>query len=198
MKFLSIFLLFYYAGFSQVENHYEKYSAYLFYRSTENKINIIAKDFNLSDTLMTHVGLGILFDKEILIYNVNYVDNGNALSVDTFDEFLNIYDIRAFSVWKLNITKNQYKKLKKNLLEIKSKYYVFDFDFSLSNNEYYCSEFVYDILRNSNILSKKINFSKNLNQFYSKALKRDTLMYIPIDSFQELENINCIEHKIFK
>jgi len=194
--FLLIFILTKFV-YSQPNNIFEKKFAYLIFRSTENKINIIAKDFNISDTLMTHVGLGIYFENKIMIYNIDVSDIDSALKVDNLESFTSINQIKAFSIWKLPVNNTQYRKLKNYLLDLRNNFFEFDYSFTRNNKKYYCSEFVYEMLLKSNIIKQTLYVSKELNSFYSKALKKDTLIYIPVDSFLYLENIELVFYKDF-
>lgn len=167
-------------------------------RSTKNKQNIIAKDFNLKDSLTTHIGLGIKTTESMLIYNVSNVkksNNGSALLIEDLDGFLNVDDIKAYSIWSIKIDdKTKIEKLKDLIKKhLKSKI-VFDYEFSLNNeeNKLYCSEFVYNMLTLSGIIERTNPSVKVLNQLYSKALKKNELEYIPVDFFQIIEGFQLV------
>lgn len=198
MRFFLFIFIFTNLAYSQSNNIFEKKFVYLFFRSTENKINIIAKDFNINDTLMTHVGLGVYSENKIMIYNIDVSDVDSALKVDNLESFTNISQIKAFSIWKLPKNNSQYRKLKNYLLNLRNKFFEFDYSFTRNNKKYYCSEFVYEILSKSNIIKETLYVSKELNKFYSKALKKDILIYIPVDSFLYLEKIEFVFSKDFK
>lgn len=63
--FIKIFSLFLYSNlFSQVSNNFSKFlfkenEIYLCYRGTEGKRNLIAGDFNITESPATHLGLGL-------------------------------------------------------------------------------------------------------------------------------------------
>lgn len=134
----------------------------------------------------------------MLIYNVSNVkksNNGSALLIEDLDGFLNVDDIKAYSIWSIKIDdKTKIEKLKDLIKKhLKSKI-VFDYEFSLNNeeNKLYCSEFVYNMLTLSGIIERTNPSVKVLNQLYSKALKKNELEYIPVDFFQIIEGFQLV------
>lgn len=177
-------------------------SVYIVCRSTSNKKNIIAKDFNIKDTLITHVGLGLYLRGEMKIYNVSINKKnkmGSSLIKESISEFKNIKDITYISIWKKCISKIQLKNLKKDLKSYENKVIDFDSNFKLIEEDLslYCSEFVYLLLKKSGILN--IDYSpqkKKLNGMY-KTILGENFEYVSVDFFQLNENFKKVfENKL--
>lgn len=159
---------------------------YLVCRSSKQKISFIAKDFNLLDSLITHIGIGIFENNELVVYNVsNFKKNKKESSLikESYDEFISLDDIVYVSIWKKEIKNN-----KKRIIETINFYenLIIDFDFSFdlkTNKQLYCSEFVYKVFKDARILEKTYNpTKKKLEGMYAINLG-GTFKYIPVDFF---------------
>lgn len=173
---------------------------YIVCRATKNKQSIITKDFNLKDSLITHIGLGIKSGNDLKIYNVSNTkksDKGSSLLVESLDAFLKVDDLIAYSVWSIKIG-DKINKLNVLLEDMSKRKVEFDYDFSLENGEekLYCSEFVYKMMILSEIINNVKPTVKTLNTFYSNALKKNELHYIPVDFFQGMEGFQKVHEKI--
>lgn len=184
----------------QISMKQNSQSLFLVCRSTKSKQQIIATDFNLKDSLITHVGLGIIENEILQVVNVSNFKlnvNKSALIKESFSSFIDLKDISYVSIWKLEISKKQLIKLKIILNSYSSKIIKFDNFFVLDEkNELYCSEFVFKVLQELN--SNKIKFEpirKELNDFYAKALRRKHITYIPVDFFLTIPKIKKIYEK---
>lgn len=195
-----IFISFYIELYSQNEI-VTKNSIYIFTRSTAMKADYIAKDFNLIDTLSTHIGVGIKKDNEYIIYNVSNekIIENTALICENLDTFLDVEGLLYYSIWEYkgtSLESENFRKILKNYLKTKI---VFDYDFVLQkDNELYCSEFVQQILQQIN--EKKFYFrpiKKELNQFYKTALKRGIIEYIPVDFFTQIDHFIKIKEVLY-
>lgn len=179
---------------------YNNNEVYIFARSTESKINIIAEDFNLKDKFITHIGIGYFENDSIKIFNVsNNVKNhkNSSLLIENYETFVNLSDIKSVSIWSIKINKKTMRLLKKNISAYCNLKIDFDNNFILNDDNFiYCSEFVYKVLNETNI--KKFYFSpviKKLNQFYTNALKRENFIYIPVDFYQFINFKKIFEYK---
>ena len=79
---------------------------YIVGRSTKYKQNIIAKDFNIKDSLLTHIGLGLLEDGVLKIYNIsNYLlnDFGSSLMVEDLESFINVNSLTYIVFGRKNL-----------------------------------------------------------------------------------------------
>lgn len=175
---------------------------YIVGRSTKYKQNIIAKDFNIKDSLLTHIGLGLLEDGVLKIYNIsNYLlnDFGSSLIVEDLESFINVNSLTYYSIWEKESIAKDIDRLKKTLNSYIDTIISFDGDFMLGNENLYCSEFVYLVLKQIDALNIKLTPRiKKLTPFYSRALRRDYLEYIPVDFFQEYDDFKLLYSKNLK
>lgn len=166
---------------------------YLICRGTKNKQNLIAKNFNITNKEITHIGIGIYENESLKIFNVS-VDkkiNNKSLIVETFKDFINIIDIFHIEVWAINESNENKIKLKSILNKYMEKNIAFDYSFNLNDNEnYYCSEFVAKILNELNSFQYNTN-KKEVNRILKKITKADEFEYFPVDFF--LQNPNIIQ-----
>jgi hypothetical protein len=176
-------------------------SIFIFTRSTLSKIDYIAKDFNISDTLSTHVGLGLLTTEGFKIFNVTNDKNPNdsALICESLESFIAIDDIKYYSVWEAKLSDKVVKKISEILDKYSKLKIEFDYEFNiLDDNKLYCSEFVLSVLQKAN--PNKFYFKplkKDLNQFYERALSRSRFEYIPVDFFTQLNHFKKIDERYY-
>lgn len=163
-------------------------SIYLVCRSSQSKKNIIAEDFNLKDSLVTHIGLGYVENDSLMVFNVSNDKknrNNSSLLKESLNSFFKQDGIDYYSVWEYKTNSNEMNKLKSVIAEYLNRKIDFDFSFRMNkNDELYCSEFVHEVLLKTN--AEKFYFlpeTRKLNPFYSRALHRETLEYIPVDFF---------------
>ncbi len=182
------FLLFFTIhGNAQVS--FEDGELYIVTRSTNAKRFFIAKDFNLSDTLSTHVGIGIAEKGELKIYHVepDSAPGKSALSKVSLKDFTAVPDLASYAIWK-DISISNGSLLQDTLRYWENKKIAFDFEFNLANENLYCSEFVWMVLKTlQNPSYEFVPIEKELNDFYKKTLGSDKLVYIPVDFFVELK-----------
>ena len=93
-KFNVITALFCFVGLSySQEMKYDDSSFYLICRGTKSRQSIIANDFNMKDTMITHIGIGYVKDNSLVVFNVSTPVNDkkkSALVVESFDSFTNM------------------------------------------------------------------------------------------------------------
>lgn len=161
---------------------------YLVGRGTRSKANLIGKQFNLSDTNLTHIGLGYVEHGGLQIIHVSDVpgNQGNALQKESFSSFLAPNDLFYWAIWEMNATVDECHQLIKNYQSMQQRRIYFDASFQLGNNDtLYCSEFCYTLLQLMNPI-KYFNPSISAplkNAFYEAVLNRKELLYIPVDFF---------------
>jgi len=162
---------------------------YLACRGTKSKAGLIAEKFNLTDPCSTHVGIGIMADGKLQIYNVTNEHSGgqSALVMDSVESFTGLPDATYFCLWRCRVSSEKIEKLKAILLDYEKKSIAFDFDFdAATDDKLYCSEFCAKVL--CELDAVKFNFPLSeiaLDSFYSMALKRKTLKYWPVDFFEQ-------------
>lgn len=180
---------------------YSESSIYILGRSTTRKRRIIAGDFNIKDSLLTHIAIGLYQQQDLKIYNItNIISNpeDSALRIETVCDFIDLEDIEYFGIWEIPLNKDEISEIKSALSKLIAKKIVFNDDFKFNNeNHLYCSEFVYLLIKEIKSLNidDSLIVKKKLNSFYSRALKRDYLEYIPVDFFKNIKGIKLIFQK---
>ena len=144
----------------------------------------------MKDSLMTHIGIAYVEKDSLVVFNVsNDKKNkkGSSLLREGLNSFVNQDGINYYSVWEYKTNVSEMDKLKKVIKEYSERKIDFDYAFRINKgNELYCSEFVSEVLLRTN--PKKFQYlpkTKKLNSFYSRALHREILEYIPVDFFTE-------------
>lgn len=175
-----------------VENiKFTENTIYVFCRGTKTKSGLVAGKFNIKDKLITHVGIGFVENNVLKIYNVIDCDSSKtALVTDNLKSFIGD---KAYylSIWKCKNNLEEFSKLKEACNKQGRKKVYFDYSFNLNgqDNILYCSEFCSRMLKISN--SIKFNFHPNkmkLESFYKAVLRREELIYYPVDFFQDNKN----------
>ncbi|WP_298397320.1 hypothetical protein [Flavobacterium sp.] len=170
-------------------------SIYFVGRGTLSKKELIGERFNLLNMDLTHIGLGLIENDTLRIYNVSSdkKEKNSSLIIETLSSFKNVNDIFYYGIWECKISKKNLKKIKFELLKISKAQIIFDRKFKLGDdNQLYCSEFVFKILKSV----KEFNFEAStieLNRIEQQILGNDKLSYIPVDFF--LNNKRIIEIK---
>jgi len=184
------------------QNDKSCYSIFIFTRATESKINFIAKDFNLSDSLSTHIGIGLRKNDEFIIYNVDNDKklNNSSLITENLNSFINNAGVLHYSIWEYKTNLNEYILFLDELKKFKEIKINFDYEFDLKeDNNLYCSEFVYFVLKKINYT--KFNFlpiEKQLINFYAGFFKKSEISYIPVDFFLSFNVFRKVEEKLLK
>lgn len=159
---------------------------YLICRGTREKVGLIAEKYNLKDPNITHVGIGLLHGKNMVVYHVTNDHEGPTdLAIESLSRFKSPRDLFYLSIWKCPISKTELLRLKKILENYTKQKIIFDTDFKAQNNKLYCSEFCVEVLQKLN--PQKFHFStkkQTLDFFSSKILGCETLEYYPVDFFQ--------------
>jgi hypothetical protein len=175
--------------------NFKKNAIYLIGKGSKSKSKLIAENFNIKDKNITHVGIGFVKKNELIIYHV--IDGNkqkNALKINTLNEFIKTEDIYYLGIWEYKTNKNNMSILKKKCNLFKNRHITFDYFFTISNdNNLYCSEFCYNILKM--VDKKEFNIKptkKILNEFYSNVLNRDSITYFPVDFFQKNKKFKLI------
>lgn len=163
---------------------------YLVFRGTDTKEGFFAKDFNIKDTLSSHVGFALSKNSKWEVCHI--LENNNQFTdfnIETLEEFINKKDdsVYYFSFWEINnLNIGEVEILKNTAYQYKTKKIKFDKHFSDKDSlELYCSEFINKVLNKVN--PNKYNFKfhkKELKGIYKVYFKKDTLEYYPVDMFQ--------------
>lgn len=206
-KIILPFLLFlhnYFQSYCQELPLFKNENLYIFARGTRSKSSFISKGFNLIDSNITHIGIGLYerpSQKYPIVYNVSNVNKKSVLLRQSITEFFNEPDIFYGSIWVLKTDKATIRKISENILTYQNKVIRFDYDFSLSNADtlIYCSEFVWKVI---NKMDKNLFYKpliRRLDQeLLIRFLKKTMLEYIPVDFFLEIKGVKRIYEKMFK
>lgn len=170
---------------------------YLFGRGTRTKSALIAHQFNIIDTNITHVGIGFLENGQLNLYNVSDNNRGSALKIDSLESFIESPDVYYLEIWQLEITLDIFEKMANDCKRYAAKRIFFDNSFIIANDDsLYCSEFCAKVLESAN--RQDLSFVPRHfvldNSFYEAFLERKILVYFPVDFFQE----NSFFSKIFE
>ena len=164
-------------------------SIYIFCRGTKSKAGMIAKEFNLADTNVTHAGLAFIQNNKLFIYNVTDISRygETALVIDSLESFIGSPDVNYLDIWECDVNLNELQIAKENCLNYWNKKIVFDRMFKISDDDtLYCSEFCALILKRANAV--KFYFEPAAIELKDKLkesiLKRKCLVYYPVDFFQ--------------
>lgn len=173
---------------------------YIVTRSTQSKEGFVASSFNITDKIISHIGIGYVENNKLMVYNVsNYKsDNrGSFLQKETLNDFISEKGIEYYSVWKHKPDKKTFDEFRTLVKKKNSKVIKFDKDFSLNNNDLYCSEFVFNLLKDLKLTSFS-PVKKELGIAYSVALGRKILEYIPVDFFLSENKFNLLYEEYVK
>ena len=160
---------------------------FLVTRGTRSKGDFIAQKFNISDKCSTHIGIGIIENGSLKIFNVTNEekDSPSALVREAIERFINQPDIEYFSIWECRASPEELQELQLLLYDYLKRKVAFDFDFSADDDaNMYCSEFCAKILKTLHPDSHYPLTEIKLDPFYSLALERKILLYWPVDFFQ--------------
>lgn len=177
-------------------------SLYIVARGTTTKNKLIADICNISDRNITHVGLGTFINNKLSIYNVTdgKISNNSALSIDSLDSFIAGPNVYYLEVWKCNTTLIEFRHALVILDSFSKKKIYFDNYFSIADdNMLYCSEFCVKVL--SAINNVVYFFQPKLisikDPFIKIFLKRERLIYYPVDFFTENKNFSKVNEFFF-
>lgn len=172
----------------------DQHKAYIIYRGTDTKQGFYAKDFNVKDTLATHVGLLFRQREEWVTYHVYDTKNPDTdLKIESLNDFLDVDDGHVYYLSILEIRGIYAEKLEK-LISILDQYKNFkiQFDRSFMSDEptkLYCSEFVVEVLSGVDSLQYRVQqHKKELLGVYKLYFQQDSLEYYPVDAFRNNPN----------
>jgi hypothetical protein len=156
---------------------------YIIGRGSISKQRLIAANFNLQHTYLTHISIGYVKNNQVKIFEINPGEGDDSkITETTWAKFHSISN-NYIGVWycksdSININLLEtfiQKKIKSNT--------TYDSNFDLrSENQDYCSEFVANCLNSLNNF-KFLPTKKKLNRTHSGILQREELEYFPADFF---------------
>ena len=188
LKIVLFLLIMSFSSYCQV---FKKNAIYFVGRGTLSKKELIGDRFNQYNKQLTHLGIGIVVNDTLIVYNVSNdkIINKSALIVEKIPSFKNVNDIFYFGIWELKCKKTTLNKIKKKLITIQKEVIYFDRKFILSDDNYlYCSEFVYNITKNIKGFNSN-PISVELNKIEKQILNVEKFSYISVDYFLSNKNV---------
>lgn len=176
-----------------IEGDLNKNRIFLVFRETNSKNGFLAKEYNMTSSSVTHIGLGFFDDnkfKIINIDNINQKDRENDILISSLDDFFNLknYEVISGEIWEYHkdLKSEQIKRIARDIDSLYTKSNI-RFDTKIDYNEsekMYCSELVSKLLDNFLEDDYKVELQKKklapVHRFY---LRKDTIEYIPVDYF---------------
>jgi len=141
-------------------------SIYIVTRGTNEKRELIADNFNLYNKNITHVGIGIWKNNNLLIYNLMPTEDKNNLIIDNLLTFFNRDNIYYKAIYSCAINSSNMNLLINKLTNLKSINLKYDYEFSIHNDNFYCSEFVAYLLNNLEDFDFKTTISDSCFEYY--------------------------------
>jgi len=160
------------------------------FRNGIDEVSRVARSMNRKDTSFSHCGLVFIENDSVFVYHaIGGIYNPNQkLRRDLIDSFCAPADNNAFGVYRYNLTTGQQEKLKSVVRNYYQAGLKFDLYFNyLSDDEMYCSEFVF----------KSLN--KAMNDSLSRYVRLDTIPFgVTTDDIFLNENCRLIKRQYFK
>jgi len=173
---------------------------YVVCRGSEQKLAMIADGFNLKDKNITHIGIGIVKNGMLRVYNVtNTTDADSALICQNLQEFGMLPDIHYLSIWEYRCSRTKRLNMRKIIETMAAERITFDMDFNVEDDDrLYCSEFCAKVLLRLDPDGFQFPLTRrSLNNFYQTVLNREHLDYYPVDFFQSHTGFRKIYEQYF-
>lgn len=171
---------------------------YIVTRGTQSGYKSNAKKLNYSHDKITHIGIGVYEKNNLIVYSImpTAKEGTSALKIETFEDFINIEDIKYYGVWYTKVDKLTFLNLQDSLSNAINHKYKYDWNFDLNNDNYYCSEFVAKVLNNT----KEFDFkpvTMKANDLIKNILNRDVFEYYPADFFLQTSLFKLQKEKYY-
>lgn len=176
---------------------------YLAFRGTKSKEGFFARDFNIRDSLSSHIGFLLKEKNDWYVYHVlNFKDGASDLRRHEASLFFipTGEKLNYAAVWTMtDVDSLEFRLLKKGIHNYLSKFIEFDRSFTLSDStKLYCSEFIFKVLMESDIQLFNLKpRTIKLSGFYASYFRKDSLEYIPVDLFQTSKQFHKLKEWIF-
>lgn len=124
----------------------------------------VLKLFNVSLYSYSHIGIILKENNEIyILHSTPDGTKENGIRYDNFQEFINLSNVNYYKILRLDSI-GKYENLKKSVKHFKENKLPFDYDFdNIDKHKIYCSELVFDIFNENNLLKTKFDLSKPIH-----------------------------------
>lgn len=189
--------------FSYNGTNFEENQIYLFFRETDSKAGIVSKSYNVNNYSYSHVGIGGIIDKKLMVYHILYDEENtkefkkSEFQIETVENFFNPKNdkVSSAAIVLVNDKDNiDFFKFKETIENLKRKKLRFDKKFTTQDDDsFYCSELVYYILKKSDNKISINLMKKKLTGIDKILLKRDWIIYYPTDIFFDNKKFEILE-----
>ncbi|SRR5690554_108362 len=173
---------------------------YILSRNSQSKEGNLVLKYNLFSENISHIGIAFDNNPDSFVYHVSYDKKnhlGSSLLKEKFTDFWSSPQSEDNRIWALPISKKELKNAKKYIYNLEKETIKFDFD-PKTDLGLYCSEFVYNVLKNSNSRRFQTNsVCKELKGYQKIIAGENYLCYYPADFFLVYKDIkelkNCLK-----
>lgn len=182
-----------------INSYLQEDNVYLLFRGTNSKEGLVARSYNTLNPNVSHVGILLFSDKKWLVHHISEdTKQKSALRSNSINEFLDCNTLKIDYVAISNVNAN-YNCVKKTIINLQGENIVFDWQFSLTNeeNKLYCSEFVVRIIESCTSEPKIQSVTIKLNPLHSLITSKDSLDCYPVDILINNEHTSLIKEWYF-
>lgn len=161
---------------------------YLVLFETDSKIAPHLRTFNrIKGTRYNHIGLLIrkFPTNQLLHVHPDYRGKYNSISQLELRDFLK-NNTRICELWRVHLSPSEKQKLHASLDSLRCRKSIhYDYAYDLGNRNFYCSEFVYVLLRCVSVKKFRGIISKSKLHYPMNAVyQKDSIAYISVDFFK--------------
>jgi len=170
---------------------------YIILRGTESKRTLISKNFNIYDSLYTHIGIGFKNrnQRSLVIYHILPSSEKEGVLIESLSEFEDVEDLNCIGIYSINLSSSNYKKVENYVKMISDSNIIYDKNFDLDDQSaMYCSEFVIKALNQSDGFNIR-PVKKEMPIIYKGISGKDSLIYYPVDILLNNKEIKLHSYK---
>ena len=172
------------------------YNIYILCRNSQSKEGNLVLKYNLFAEDISHIGIAFDNNPNSIVYNISYDKknhSGSSLIKEKIVDFWSSHQSKDNKIWALSVTKKELRKAKKYIHKLEKETISFDFS-SKTDLGLYCSEFVYNVLKNSNYDRFQVKpVCKELKGYERIIAKENYLCYYSADFFLVYTDIKEIQ-----
>lgn len=208
MRFFLIFILFFSCNNNEFDskenfiknvNNLDRNKIYLVFRETDSKNGFVSKNYNITSSSMSHVGIGFFNSNDVFkVFHIdlksNDDDKNNDVMISGINDFfyLNDCDVLAGEIWEFEneFSRSEFSEMfiymdsVSNVKDLK-----FDIDFNYANStKLYCSELVSKFLVEFSNDYAPVLKNVKLKKIHELYINKKNVDCIPVDYFMTLSN----------